>query len=99
MREKTMRATWVTKWGPRRVKLELPTLDEAMIAAESMTDDPKQRIEIAASAMGLPVEEVRVKAGAAARRQLIMPTNTRGQPQRAVVVERKKVRKISRPAA
>ena len=64
-----------------------------------MTEDPRQRVEIAASLMGLPVEEVRAKAGGAMRRQLIMPTNTRGQPQRAVVVERKKVRKLTRPAA
>ena len=85
--------SWLTKWGMRKVKVEPPTLDEAFFAAEAMTDDMQQRIEIAASLMGLPVAEVKLKAGAALRRQTIMPTSSRGAPQRAVVVERKMVRR------
>ena len=91
-----MGVTWKTKWGTRRVKVELPTLDEAFFAAETMTDDPQQRVEIAASLMGLPVDEVRLEARQAMRRQTIMPTGIRGAPGRAVVVERKKVRTFSR---
>ena len=67
--------SWSTKWGRRRIKVEPPTLDEAFFAAEAMTDDNQQRIEIAASLMGLSVEEVRLKAGQALRRQTIMPTS------------------------
>lgn len=77
----------------RKVKVEPPTLDEAFFAAEAMTDDLQQRVEIAASLMGLPVDEVRRKAGIALRRQTIMPTSSRGVPQRAVVVERRKARR------
>ena len=91
-----MSVTWKTKWGSRRIKVEPPTLDEAFFAAETMTDDIQQRIEIAASLMGLPVDEVRLKARAASRRQTIMPTGARGAPGRAVVVERKKVRTFVR---
>ena len=85
--------SWSTPWGMRKVKVEPPTLDEAFFAAEAMTDDLQQRVEIAASLMGLPVDEVRRKAGIALRRQTIMPTSSRGVPQRAVVVERRKARR------
>lgn len=91
-----MSVTWKTKWGMRRVKVELPTLDEAFFAAETMTDDPEQRIEIAASLMGLPVAEVRLKAGQALRRRTITASGSRGAPGRAVVVERKVRRTFSR---
>ena len=57
-----MGTTWHTKWGARRVRKDPPTIEEALIAAESMTDDLAQRIEIAASLIGRPVEEVKVLA-------------------------------------
>jgi len=86
-----MGATWKTKWGVRRVRREDPTLEEALIAAESLAEDPAQRAEIAASLMGVPVEEVQ----AAAVRQA---AKTRGRASlvagrtRAVVVEYKRPR-------
>ena len=91
-----MSVTWNTKWGKRRVKVELPTLDEAFFAAEAMTDNLEQRIEIAASLMGLPVAEVRLKAGQALRRKTITAAGPRGAPGRAVVVERKIRRTFTR---
>ena len=57
-----MGAVWNTKWGKRRVRENPPTLEEAFIAAESLTDDFGQRIEIAASLMGVPVDEVKAQA-------------------------------------
>src|SRR5271157_5558354 len=57
-----MAATWKTKWGVRRVRRDNPTIEEALVAAESLADDPAQRAEIAASLMGLPVEEVQALA-------------------------------------
>ena len=57
-----MDTTWHTKWGARRVRKDPPTIEEALIAAESMTDDLAQRIEIAASLIGASVEEVKVLA-------------------------------------
>ena len=57
-----MTATWKTKWGVRRVRRDTPTIEEALIAAESLAADPGQRAEIAASLMGVPVEDVKVMA-------------------------------------
>jgi len=57
-----MSATWKTKWGVRRVRRDSPTIEEALIAAESLAADPGQRAEIAASLMGVPVDEVRTLA-------------------------------------
>jgi hypothetical protein len=93
-----MGTTWKTKWGTRRVRREPPTLDEALIAAEAMAQDPASRAEIAAQLMGVPVEEVR----AVLQRQ---QAQTRGRAtlvngrSRAVVVEYKRPRTIARPMA
>ena len=72
-----MTATWKTKWGVRRVRRETPTIEEALIAAESLANDPAQRAEIAASLMGVPVEEVK-----AARRQASREDARPGEPGR-----------------
>jgi hypothetical protein len=91
-----MSTTFKTKWGMRRVREEPPTLDEALIAAEAMADDVASRAEIASQLMGVPVEDVRA---ALSRQQ----AHTRGRAtlvngrSRAVVVEYKRPRTISRP--
>jgi hypothetical protein len=93
-----MSTTWKTKWGTRRVRQEPPTLEEALIAAEAMTDDPESRASIAAQLTGAPLEEVRAML---ARQQ----AQTRGRAtlvngrSRAVVVEYKRPRTFSRPMA
>ena len=63
-----MSATWKTKWGVRRVRRDTPTIEEALIAAESLAADPAQRAEIAATLMGVPVDEVKVLAAKQAAR-------------------------------
>jgi len=86
-----MSATWKTKWGVRRVRRDSPTIEEALIAAESLTADPGQRAEIAASLMGVPVDEVRalaVKQAAKTRGRASLVTSRT----RAVVVEYKRPR-------
>jgi hypothetical protein len=96
-REDKMSETWMTKWGPRRVRQDPPTLEEAFVAAGSMTDDFAQKIEIAASLMGLPVDEVRgqaAKAAAAAARPSIV--SGRG---RSVVVQYTRPRAMRTPAS
>ncbi|MGV3633526.1 MAG: hypothetical protein ACO1NY_04205 [Pseudorhodoplanes sp.] len=50
---------WKTKYGPRRVRHEEATLEEAIAAAQGLSDDVEHQIDIAASLMGLPHEEVR----------------------------------------
>ena len=50
-----MSEDWNTKYGPRRVRRDPPTLDEAIFAAVGITDDHEQQAEIAASLMGMPL--------------------------------------------
>jgi hypothetical protein len=86
-------ATWKTKWGMRRVRRENPTIEEALIAAESLAEDPKQRAEIAASLMGVPVEEVQALAAKQAAKTRGRASLVAGRT-RAVVVEYKRPRAI-----
>lgn len=85
-----------------RVKNEPPTLEEAMVAAGCMSDDPFQQIEIAAGLLGMPLDAATIKALNAVRpRGNVVDINVRGRPQRTVVVEKKRVvaRPIDRPVA
>ncbi len=92
---RTVSETWKTKFGSRRVKQALPTIEEALIAAECLSDDFEQQIELAASLLGIGAEEVRAVAKKPAppkptERRLSLPI---AQPRsvtsapRAVVVE------------
>jgi hypothetical protein len=99
----TMSRVWKTKYGPRRVRHDPPTLAEAIAAARGLTDDVAQQVEIAASLMDLSADEVRpevLKAAAAAtaatRKHLseIAYVGRSGAP-RTVVVERKPSRRLA----
>ncbi|MDP9137755.1 MAG: hypothetical protein M3N38_06215 [Pseudomonadota bacterium] len=57
-----MSATWVTKYGVRRVRVDLPTLEDALFAAEGLTPDTREQIHIAADLMQLPVEQTQAEA-------------------------------------
>lgn len=94
---------WNTKYGPRRVRDEAPTLDEAIVAAQSLTDDPSEQAAIAASLMGLPGDQVRaalLKAATpqqkAQRKEPAKSFAFVGSPDapRTVVVERKPSRRV-----
>jgi hypothetical protein len=93
-----MSEDWNTKYGPRRVRRDPPTLDEAIFAAVGITDDQEQQAEIAASLMGMPYEAVltevkkqgRVNARAASTRVIAGEQGA----QRSVVVERRVVRRF-----
>jgi hypothetical protein len=86
-----MSEAWNTKYGPRRVRHDPPTLQEAIFAAKGITDSLQAQAEIAASLMGLPVETVRPEVLKAAhdrgRPTRTIATDSRGA-RRAVVVER-----------
>ena len=86
-----MSATWKTKWGVRRVRRDNPTIEEALIAAESLAADPAQRAEIAATLMGVPVDEVKLLAAKQAARTRGRASLVAGRT-RAVVVEYKRPR-------
>ncbi len=90
-----MGEAWNTKYGPRRVRHDPPTLQEAIFAAKGLTDSLQEQAEIAASLMGLPVESVRAEVlksahdRAASTRVIASERGTR----RAVVVERRPSRR------
>jgi hypothetical protein len=92
---------WNTKYGPRRVRNEAPTLEEAIAVAQGLSDELNAQTEIAASLMGLPRDKVRkallkLPRAAKAAAQSVVFTGPPSAP-RTVVVERKSRRAI--PAA
>jgi hypothetical protein len=92
-----MSEDWNTKYGPRRVRRDPPTLDEAIFAAIGITDDHEQQAEIAASLMGMPYDtvlaEVKKQSRVNARATTRVIAGEQGA-QRSVVVERRVVRKF-----
>jgi hypothetical protein len=88
-----MTEVWKTKYGTRRVRRDPPTLQEAIAAARGLTDDTQEQVEIAASLMELPQEQVKaelLKSGGQ-RKDIRTVGVTAGRPgaMRTVVVERK----------
>jgi hypothetical protein len=94
----TMTVSWKTKYGPRRVRQDPPTLQEAIAAAKGLTDSLQAQAEIAASLMGLPVETVKPEVMKVAHDRM-RPSRTiaseRGT-RRAVVVEHRVTRRPTR---
>jgi hypothetical protein len=45
-----MSDSWDTKDGPRRVRRDPPTVEEAVVAAQGLTEDLKEQIEIVVAA-------------------------------------------------
>src|SRR5579859_2809224 len=93
-----MSQDWNTKYGPRRVRRDPPTLEEAIFAAAGITGDQSEQAEIAASLMGMPLEAVAAEVKKAGRLTLGR-SSTRviaGEQgaQRSIVVERRVVRKF-----
>jgi hypothetical protein len=93
-----MSEEWDTKYGPRRVRRDPPTLDEAIFAAVGITDDQQAQAEIAAALMGMPFDsvlaEVKKQARVNARATTRVIAGEQGA-QRAVVVERRVVRRFA----
>ena len=80
-----MSEDWNTKYGPRRVRRDPPTLDEAIFAAIGITDDQEAQAEIAASLMGLPIESVQAEVKKAGRRGAVFDAGDRGRTRRAAL--------------
>jgi hypothetical protein len=84
---------WNTKYGPRRVRDEAPTLDEAIAVAQGLSDELDAQTEIAASLMGVSRDTVRkalqkLPPTPKAAAQSVVFTGPASAP-RTVVVERK----------
>jgi hypothetical protein len=86
-----MADSWDTKYGSRRVRRDPPTLEEAIAAAQGLSDQLNEQIEIAAGFMDLPVEMVRAEVlkSASPRRAARLVTAGREGAGRTVIVERK----------
>ena len=100
-----MSARWMTKYGARRVRVELPTLEDALFAAEGLTGDTHQQIHIAAALMQVPEEQARAEAERLRKERALRPQmvhevvrgrRSAGGP---VVVERRAPRRLPRPAS
>jgi hypothetical protein len=102
-----MSDTWMTKWGPRRVRYEPPTLVEALDAASDLSPDQQQQIQLAAELMNVAVADVTEEAEAIFKsrsRRRITATITQaqsshGQPRAPIVVEHRAPRRIVRAVA
>jgi hypothetical protein len=92
-----MSEDWQTKYGTRRVRRDPPTLEEAIFAAAGITEDHEQQAEIAAALMGMDFEPVlaEVKKTSRLAGRLATTRVIAGEQgaQRAVVVERRVIRK------
>jgi hypothetical protein len=50
---------WDTKDGRRRVRRDPPTVEDAVLAAQGLTDEPSEQVEIVASLMEISAEEAK----------------------------------------
>ena len=90
-----MSDVWDTKDGRRRVRRDPPTVEEAVLAAQGLTDELSQQIEIVASLMEVSADEARGAVLRFSQRKdvnRVTVTGRAGAP-RAVVVERRTVRR------
>lgn len=96
-----MSVSWVTKYGVRRVRVELPTLEDALFAAEGLTTDTRQQIHIAAALMQVPEDQARAEAERIleqrGNRPQVAPEGAQRRRSHApVVVERRGPRRFAR---
>src|SRR5215208_5936763 len=84
------------KWDPLRpvrIRRDPPTLEEAVVAAQGLSDDIEQQVEIASGLMGVPQEEVRPVIASAPPSETTrgFERSSRAMPQ-VVVLRRRAVR-------
>ena len=98
-----MSATWKTKFGLRRVRHDPPTINEAIFAAQGLTDDREQQVQIAADLMGVALADARAEfksVSADSKTSMTIIPSLRDKGPRVVVVERRASRRlIAKPAS
>ena len=97
-----MSTVWNTKYGKRRVRFDPPTLKEAIVAAQGLTDDLQQQAEIAAALMDVQLDEVRaevLKMAPPRNSTQIVTSGGREGSVRTVIVERRMSRRTAAGAA
>jgi hypothetical protein len=99
---KSNNKAWNTKYGPRRVRNDAPTLQEAIAAAQGLSDEIEEQADIAAGLMGLPRDQVRAELlkAASPRRAAVKSVAFVGPASapRTIVVERKPTRRVAAAA-
>jgi hypothetical protein len=98
-----MSETWDTKDGRRRVRRDPPTIEEAVLAAQGLTEELSEQADIVASLMEISADEARTAVLRMGKRKdvdhitIVSRTGRAGQvaAPRAVVVERRTVRRPS----
>ena len=90
-----MSEIWETKDGLRRVRRDPPTLDDAVLAAQGLTEDLEGQIEIVVALMSVAAEEARRAVLKMRRPDSRLTIAGRGGGARAVIVERKSPRRTS----
>jgi len=96
-----MTQIWDTKDGRRRVRRDPPTIEEAVLAAQGLTDEPREQAEIVSSLMQISADEARsavLRMGQRKDVDRITITARAGRgphavAPRAVVVERRTLRR------
>jgi hypothetical protein len=92
---------WDTKDGRRRVRRDPPTIEEAVLAAQGLTEELSEQTEIVASLMQISAEEARGVVLRMGQRKDVDRITIAARPMRAgpnaapraVVVERRTVRR------
>jgi hypothetical protein len=92
-----MSDVWDTKDGRRRVRRDPPTVEDAVLAAQGLTDDLEEQVEIVVSLMPVSAEDARraVLKLRHARDDTRLMFAGRAGGARAVVVERKSPRRAA----
>jgi pyrrolidone-carboxylate peptidase len=91
-----MSEVWNTKDGRRRVRRDPPTIDDAALAAQGLTEELEAQVEIVTSLMPVSAEEARraVLKMRRSRDDNLLTIAGRAGESRSVVVERKPRRAV-----
>ncbi len=100
-KDATMNDVWETKDGRRRVRRDLPTVEEAVLAAQGLTEEIAEQVDIVASLMDVPPDEARGAVLRFAQRKDVNRTTITSSAGtlRTVVVERRTIRRPLRRSA
>ena len=90
-----MSEVWETKDGLRRVRRDPPTIEDAVLAAQGLTEELDGQVEIVVALMAVPAEEARRAVLQMRRPDNRLTIASRGGLTRAVVVERKSPRRAT----
>jgi hypothetical protein len=93
-----MSEVWETKDGLRRVRRDPPTIEDAVLAAQGLTDDVDGQVEIVISLMQVSAEVARGAVLRMSQRKDVNRLTIAGRSgmPRAVVVERRAPRRALR---